>query len=105
MENENKFLKLNIDFTDYETKITSKFARRKKYESPDPDKVKAFIPGIITEIRIKEGQDVEIGQVLLILEAMKMKNNVKSPRHGRIKKVLIFKDKMVVKNETLIEFE
>ncbi len=105
METQNKFIKLNINYTDYETSITSKYARRKKYESPDPGKVKAFIPGIITDIMVKEGQEVVRGQILLILEAMKMKNNVKSPKDGKIKKILVSNSKMVVKNETLIEFE
>lgn len=105
MENQNKNVKLNIDYTDYETRISSKFLRRKKYEVPDPGKVKAFIPGIITEIMVNEGQVVSRGQDLLILEAMKMKNDVKSPRDGKIKTILVNKNKMVTKNETLLEFE
>lgn len=105
MEDKNKFVKLNIDYTDYETKLTSKFSRRQQYQSPDPAKVKAYIPGIITDIFVREGQQVKRGDRLLILEAMKMKNNVSSPRDGKVKKITVAKQKMVVKNETLIEFD
>ena len=105
MEDKNNFAKLNIDFTDYETKLTAKFSKRKPYKSPDPAKVKAYIPGIITDIFVYVGQQVKRGDKLLILEAMKMKNNVSSPRDGKIKKINAAKSKMVVKNETLIEFD
>ena len=105
MENKKKLVKFSIDYTDYETRLTAKFNKRKHYSANDPKKVNAFIPGIIAQIFVKEGQTVKKGEVLFILEAMKMKNNVQSPVSGKIKSIYAYEAKMVNKNETLLEFE
>lgn len=105
MEQNNNFTTLPVDDTFYETKLTTKFKKRKFYQPPDPDKLNAFIPGVITKIYIKPGQTINRGDSLLILEAMKMKNNVTSPRDGKIKSINVKEMQMVRKGETLIEFE
>jgi len=46
--------------------------------------VRPPMPGRIVELRVKEGDTVTKGQVLLVLEAMKMRNEVLSPAHGRV---------------------
>ena len=76
MENPKELSKIVIDDTSYETRLTSKFRRRKPYVALDPKKIYAFIPGIITKINVYEGQKVLRGQSLVILEAMKMLNDV-----------------------------
>ncbi|MBS4000638.1 MAG: acetyl-CoA carboxylase biotin carboxyl carrier protein subunit [Desulfobulbaceae bacterium] len=96
---------LNIDDTLYETKLTKKFASRKPYIPHNPKLVYAFIPGTIREIFIKPGQLVEIGQDMLVLEAMKMKNLIKSAIRGKILKVHVQINQTVAKNELLIEYE
>lgn len=101
-QNFNDFI---IDDTIYETKLTRKFRLRKKYEIPDPRKLKAFIPGIVREIFVSNGQFVKEGDKILILEAMKMKNNVTATCSGKIKEIKIKTGEMVVKNQLLIEFE
>ncbi|MCK7537648.1 MAG: biotin/lipoyl-binding protein [Marinilabiliales bacterium] len=75
MENPKELSKIVIDDTSYETRLTSKFRRRKPYVALDPKKIYAFIPGIITKINVYEGQKVLRGQSLVILEAMKMLND------------------------------
>jgi len=102
MENKNDSLLIND--TLYETNLTYKFINRKKYVPHDPEKLLAFIPGTITEIFISEGDVVHRGQNLLILEAMKMKNDVKSPVEGKIKKIYINKGDNVMKNQLILEF-
>jgi len=97
--------KLQIDDTDYETNYTIKFVKRKRYVKPDPNKITAFIPGIITKVYVKTGNRVIRGNKLLVLEAMKMKNDVTSPRDGVIKNIFVEESKMVAKGETLLEFE
>jgi biotin carboxyl carrier protein len=97
--------KLQIDDTHYETNYTTKFVNRKRYVKPDPNKITAFIPGIITKVYVKDGSRVKRGDKLLVLEAMKMKNDVTSPRDGAIKNIFVEESKMVAKGETLIEFE
>lgn len=49
--------------------------------------VTTSMPGRIVKVLLKEGEQVEEGQAILILEAMKMQNEIKSPRSGRIIKI------------------
>jgi biotin carboxyl carrier protein len=51
--------------------------------------LKAPMPGLVVQIPINEGQEVERGQVLLILESMKMQNELKSPRAGKVSRIRV----------------
>lgn len=104
-DNENISNSLVIDDVVYETQLTKKFRQRKPYAAPNPKLVKAFIPGIIREISVKQGQNVKEGDKLLILEAMKMKNTLLSLRTGAIKEIRVEIGDMVYKGQLLIEFE
>ena len=64
----------------------------------------APMPGKITEIKINTGDNVTRGQELCILEAMKMKNSIKSPRDGAIASVRINEGQTVAYGDTLFEF-
>lgn len=64
----------------------------------------APMPGSIIEIAIKEGDEVKQGDTLLILEAMKMENVIKSPTDGVIQKLHVEKGNNVEKNQVLISF-
>jgi biotin carboxyl carrier protein len=105
MEDQNKIDKLVVDDTVYDTKLTKKFLNRKPYSQKNPKEIIAFIPGIIRDISVKTGQKVNEGDVLLILEAMKMKNSVVALCSGKIKDIKINTGDMVLKNQTLIEIE
>ena len=105
MEKLNDFVKIVIDDTSYETRLTPKFRKRKPYVTLDPKKIYAFIPGIITKINVYVGQKVSRGQSLLTLEAMKMMNDVKCPVDGRIKTIHIKQGQMVVNGQLLLELE
>lgn len=67
--------------------------------------IKAPMPGLILEINVAVGQEVQEGQNLLILEAMKMENSFDSPRSGVIKAIAVEKGQAVDKGQLLIEFE
>lgn len=67
--------------------------------------IKAPMPGLILEISVEVGQEVQENDPLLILEAMKMENSIVSPRSGKIKSVLASKGTAVEKGQLLIEFE
>lgn len=67
--------------------------------------IKAPMPGLILSLKVEEGQEVEEGQSLLILEAMKMENNFNSPRAGTIKSIAVKEGQAVDKGQILIEFE
>jgi len=105
MEDSKELTKFIIDDTSYETRLTSKFRRRKPYIILDPKKVYAFIPGIITKINVYEGQKINRGQSLLVLEAMKMMNDLTCHIDGRIKTIHIKRSQMVVKGQLLLELE
>jgi biotin carboxyl carrier protein len=66
--------------------------------------IKAPMPGLIIDLRIKAGDAVKAGDPLLVLEAMKMENIIKSPGDGSVKRVNIKKGDSVEKNQVLIEF-
>ncbi|MBD3724860.1 MAG: acetyl-CoA carboxylase biotin carboxyl carrier protein subunit [Flavobacteriaceae bacterium] len=67
--------------------------------------IKAPMPGLILEVSVSEGQEVQENDPLLILEAMKMENSIVSPRSGKIKSVSAIKGAAVEKGQLLIEFE
>jgi acetyl/propionyl-CoA carboxylase alpha subunit len=66
--------------------------------------VKAPMPGLVVDVRVKEGDTVKQGDGLLVLQAMKMENIIKSPAEGSIKKVHIKKGDAIEKNQVMISF-
>jgi biotin carboxyl carrier protein len=66
--------------------------------------IKAPMPGLIIDLKVKVGDSVKAGDPLLILEAMKMENMLKSPGDGVVKTVKVKKGDAVEKNQVLIEF-
>ncbi len=94
-----------VHTTKYKTLLTKKFINRKKYVPVDPKQIKAFIPGTIMKVYVKKGKKVRKGQNLLVLEAMKMNNLVKSPLAGTIKDVYVKEGEVVAKDQLLVEFE
>jgi biotin carboxyl carrier protein len=63
----------------------------------------APMPGLILNISVKEGQKVKNGDVLLVLEAMKMENSITSPKDGIVKLISTEKGTTVEKGQQLIE--
>jgi biotin carboxyl carrier protein len=68
------------------------------------NQIKAPMPGMVLNILVHEGNEVKKGDVLLVLEAMKMENMLKSPTDGVIKKIAVQKGNAVEKNQLLIQF-
>ncbi len=65
----------------------------------------APLPGTVTEVFVKAGDHVESGQVVLVIEAMKMKNNIRSPREGKLAVVHAAAGQTVTHKQPLLEFE
>ena len=63
------------------------------------------MPGRVLKIMVKAGDQINIGDSLLSLEAMKMENILKSDGEGIVKEVFISEEQVVDKGEVLIEFE
>ena len=66
--------------------------------------VAAPIPGVVISISVKEGQTVESGDELLILEAMKMKNAIRASRSGKIAVIHVASGDTVSHGQALLEF-
>ena len=64
--------------------------------------LRAPMPGLVVAIPVAEGQPVQKGQVLLILESMKMQNELKSPRDGTVGRVRVKAGETVEQKQTLL---
>ncbi len=67
--------------------------------------VKAPIPGKILQLVVEEGENVERDQLILILEAMKMKNRILSPIKGKITQIFVIEGEIVPQDHPLIRIE
>lgn len=64
--------------------------------------VRSPMPGLIVDVRVTEGQAVERGASLCVLESMKMENEIKAPRAGKIERIHIAKGDSVEQNRVLV---
>lgn len=107
---EEKTMVINVNGTDYELHIKDRYDLLleqlgiKAGSTVAVQQVKAPMPGLIIQVAVAEGTVVKKGDPLLILEAMKMENVLKSPRDGEVKKVCVQLKQAVEKNQVLIEF-
>jgi biotin carboxyl carrier protein len=63
------------------------------------------LPGTVVEVFVKVGDSVEAGQVILIIEAMKMKNSIRSVRDGLVAAVHVSAGQSVAHKQALVEFQ
>lgn len=64
--------------------------------------IRAPMPGLIVRMAVEEGQAVSKGETLIILESMKMENELKSPRDGTIHRILVSVGENVEQNKVLV---
>lgn len=69
------------------------------------DAVKSPLPGIILDLKVKEGDTVKKGQTVIILEAMKMENNINANKDGKVIEVKVNKGDSVLEGTDLIIIE
>lgn len=68
-------------------------------------KLKAPMPGLVVAVPVTEGQEIKKGEVLLILESMKMQNELKSPRDGIIGRIRVKTGESVEQKQTLLSVQ
>jgi biotin carboxyl carrier protein len=68
-------------------------------------RLRAPMPGLIVRIEVEVGHEVKRGDGLIVIEAMKMENELKAPYAGKIKSINVLQSQAVEKNQVLLEFE
>jgi pyruvate carboxylase subunit B len=67
--------------------------------------LKAPMPGLVVAVQVETGQEVKRGDGLVIVEAMKMENELKATGAGKVKEIKVKQGQAVEKNEVLVVFE
>jgi biotin carboxyl carrier protein len=80
-------------------------AGQKKREHAGPAQIKAAMPGRVVNVLVAPGDEVREGQGVLIVEAMKMENELKSPKAGKVVEVKVAAGQTVEKGELLVVIE
>lgn len=111
MDFQEKYFELRINGSNFKVKLADRFDQLiekmglAKQASTKIKDIKAPMPGLVLEIQVEVGQEVSRGQSLLILEAMKMENIIKSPGEGTVRRIHVEKGNPVEKNYLLIELD
>lgn len=106
-----KSYRLEINGTEYDIRVKNSLdllidkMGLSEVSSRKIQSIHAPMPGLILDLLVEVGQPVEEDTPLLILEAMKMENVIKSPRQGVISNIPARKGDAIEKNALLIEFE
>lgn len=67
--------------------------------------IKAPLPGTITSINVKVGDEVKAGDTLLVLEAMKMANNIEAEKDGKVTAICVKAGQSVMEDDALVVIE
>ena len=109
-KNQNQY-EILVNGVSYSISVESPFSyKRRKYlaknkEQSKVERIHAPMPGKIVEFLVEEDQVVKEGEPLLILEAMKMQNEIVSNIEGKINKINFHAEDTVMKDDVLIEVE
>jgi biotin carboxyl carrier protein len=89
------------------TRVRSEVAAEPVRAAPSggADILKAPMPGVILAVHVAAGAQVERGQQLAVLEAMKMENMIRSPRAGKVAEVFVAAGQSVGHGEPILRFE
>ena len=81
------------------------FSRQPVQPTGGTNELTAPLPGTIIEIFVKSDDQIEAGQVVLVIEAMKMKNSIRSTRAGTVAEILVSPGQTVAHKQALVRFE
>jgi len=98
---------VSIEGQRYQVKVEDEWQRRagrrqKTMLSVGEAEVTSPMPGMVVAVLVEEGQSVRTGEGLLILEAMKMENEIRAPRNGVVEKVNVAPGQRVSHDELLV---
>lgn len=70
----------------------------------DVNELTAPLPGTVIEVFVKPGDQIQTGHIILIIEAMKMKNSIRATRSGTVAEVLVSAGQTVGHRQALVKF-
>ena len=111
MDLPSKTFTIQVNDNTYDIQLADHFDRLVKQlgfssaEQTRIKEIKAPMPGLVLEVKVEAEQQVQKGDTLLILEAMKMENVIKSPGEGTIKIIHVAQGSIVEKGYLMIEME
>lgn len=122
LSHEGNMIQMEVNGTAYSVKMKEEIKKRKTptlvraaskrpseplkvNPSSSKTKIVAPIPGVVMSLDVKVGDTIKIGDRLLVLEAMKMENNIVSEKAGTITAVNVGVGQQVLQNEIMIELE
>jgi biotin carboxyl carrier protein len=91
--------------SEYITTLHDKYKNRKPYEPVNLFVIRAVIPGVIRKHYVKEGAKVKKGDKLLVLEAMKMKNDILTTESGIVEEICVKIGERVPKDTILVKIK
>ena len=110
-DQESKEFTIRVNNNDYSLKVEDRFDLLLHQLGMDDmagagfADLKAPMPGLVLSVEVEAGQEVKKGDALLVLEAMKMENVLKSPADLKVKNIAVEIGQAVEKNQVLLEFE
>ena len=99
LEGENK---ATVNGKTYDINVKAGIESKAAASSDSGEEVKAGLPGNVLRIEVSEGDEVAEGDVLLVVEAMKMETEIKSPKAGVVQSVLVAQGDKVVSGQALV---
>lgn len=108
VRNSGKVVHVSTGGEEFELELTS--LREQAARRPEPTivahkEIRAPMPGIILSVEVEENDTVEAGQPLLVIEAMKMQNEIASPGKARVSRVFVSPGDVVESKQTLIALD
>jgi biotin carboxyl carrier protein len=85
------------------TDQVQRYVMRKVFTAVNANHITAFMPGTVGQILVKKGDKVRKGETIIILQCMKMDNELQAPFDARIKSINVKTGENVVKDSVLIE--
>jgi biotin carboxyl carrier protein len=107
----NKSIVIKVNNAIMNLKVTDKFDELMLQMGIDPaagakvNDIKAPMPGMVLNVMVENGQTIKKGDPIVVLEAMKMENILKSPADGTIRKLFVRKGDKVEKNQVMVNLD
>ncbi len=94
--------KATVNGKAYDINVKAGIEQKASSGSAEGEEVKAALPGNVLRLEVEEGDEVAEGDVLLVVEAMKMETEVKSPKAGTVQAIEVAQGDKIITGQTLV---